>query len=131
MVAGAFTFGFLQHRKSAEALATGRDVSSTPRVETFQAKTLQSDQALVLPGVIRALEETKIYPHTSGYVKNWLVDMRPLPWVDRSTFITMPPTKFELEPPPSMVTPADGPSISIDAPGWVLLNSSVPLNWMV
>jgi len=49
--------------------------AAIPRVETFTAKSLQSDQALVLPGVVKALEETKIFPRTQGYVRKWNVDI--------------------------------------------------------
>jgi membrane fusion protein (multidrug efflux system) len=75
LIAGAFGFGYYQHKKAGAVLDEVRSTSSTLHVETILPKPLQSDQALALPGVIRALEETKIYPHTSGYVKRWLVDI--------------------------------------------------------
>jgi membrane fusion protein, multidrug efflux system len=75
VIGGAFGFGYYQHKKAGAVLDEVRSTSTTLHVETFAPKSLQSDQALALPGVILALEETKIYPHTSGYVKRWLVDL--------------------------------------------------------
>jgi RND family efflux transporter MFP subunit len=38
-------------------------------------KVLDSDHALALPGTVRALEQTKIFPRVTGYVRHWLVDI--------------------------------------------------------
>ena len=75
LIGGAFGFGYYQHKKAGAVLDDGRVSGTTLHVETISPKPLQSDQALALPGVIRALEETKIYAHTAGYVKRWLVDI--------------------------------------------------------
>jgi RND family efflux transporter MFP subunit len=79
IVAGAFAFGYLHHRRSASegSLAGSAEggAGAMARVDLITLHALQSDQALVLPGVVRPLEETKIYPRVSGYVKRWLVDI--------------------------------------------------------
>lgn len=78
VVAGAFGVGYLQHRKHADApmLAAGPSGSAAAiRVEVVKPQAQQTDQALALPGVARALEETKIYPRISGYVRHFLVDI--------------------------------------------------------
>jgi RND family efflux transporter MFP subunit len=79
VIGGVFAFGYMKHR----AAGGGSDApaahdlggGAAARVEVMTAKALQSDQALVLPGVAKALEETKIYPRTQGYVRKWLVDI--------------------------------------------------------
>src|SRR6266566_4841228 len=69
VVGGAFAVGYLQHHGGAGSGAQGA------RGEVVAPKALQSDQALVLPGVVKALEETKIFPRTQGYVRKWNVDI--------------------------------------------------------
>jgi RND family efflux transporter MFP subunit len=75
VVAGAFVFGYTQHHKARGATAITSDASGSVRVEVITAKTLTSDRALSLPGVVKPLEETKIYPRASGYVRRWAVDI--------------------------------------------------------
>ncbi len=75
LVGGAFAFGYVQHRKDKVDPVAAAGGGGAMRVEVVTAKALQSDQALALPGVARALEETKIYPRVSGYVRRWLVDI--------------------------------------------------------
>jgi len=75
LVAGAFAFGWLQRKKPhGEGIAAVGD-SGAVRVEVIKPKALDSNEGLVLPGIVRALEEAKIYPRTAGYVKRWLVDI--------------------------------------------------------
>ena len=75
VVAGAFVVGYTQHHKARGATAITSDASGSVRVEVITAKTLTSDRALSLPGVVKPLEETKIYPRASGYVRRWAVDI--------------------------------------------------------
>src|SRR5271170_5691323 len=75
LVAGALAFGWSQHRKARGEVVANVGDSGAVRVEVVKPKTLDSAEALVLPGTVRALEEAKIYPRTSGYVKNWFVDI--------------------------------------------------------
>ena len=72
---GAFTFGYLKHKSAHGEVATAHGESTAVKVEVVKAKALTSDHALTLPGVVKALEETKIYPRSAGYVKRWLVDI--------------------------------------------------------
>ena len=75
LVAGAFGFGYLQHKKAKDSVAVPHGDGAIAKVEIVKPKTLTSDQALSLSGVTKALEETKIYPRTSGYIRKWLVDI--------------------------------------------------------
>src|SRR5262249_30534548 len=45
------------------------------RVEAISAKSASSDRAISLPGSVQPLQETVIYPRTSGYVRAWNVDL--------------------------------------------------------
>ncbi|HTR50099.1 MAG TPA: efflux RND transporter periplasmic adaptor subunit [Kofleriaceae bacterium] len=75
LVAGAFAFGWSQHKKTrGDTIAAAGDGGAV-RVDVMKPKVLDSNEGLVLPGVVRALEEAKIYPRTAGYVKRWLVDI--------------------------------------------------------
>ncbi len=74
LAGGAFAFGYV--RRNDPALApVGSDQTGSIKVQVTTPKQLATDRALELPGTVRALEETKIYPHTAGYVKRWLVDI--------------------------------------------------------
>src|SRR5438445_5530602 len=70
IVVGAGAIGYIQHRggigagSNSAPVAHGEGAAAIARVEVFAPKPLQSDQALVLPGVVRPLEETKIFPRT-------------------------------------------------------------------
>jgi membrane fusion protein (multidrug efflux system) len=74
VVAGAFAFGYARYRQAhgnVPVLAEGRAL----RVEVVRPAALATDRALELPGTVRALEETRLYPRVSGYVRRWLVDI--------------------------------------------------------
>ncbi len=73
VVAAAITFGYLQHRKALGHVPTAEEHAL--RVEVIKPGVLASDRALELPGTVRPLEETKVYPRVSGYVRRWLVDI--------------------------------------------------------
>jgi RND family efflux transporter MFP subunit len=75
VVAGAFVIGYTQHTKARGATPTTADAAGSLRVEVIAPKTLTSDRALSLPGIVKPLEETKIYPRASGYVRKWNVDI--------------------------------------------------------
>jgi membrane fusion protein (multidrug efflux system) len=75
IVAGAFAFGYFQHRKARGETPIVVAGVAAPRVEVVKANQLSSDRALALPGIARPLEEAKIYPRTSGYVRRWLADI--------------------------------------------------------
>ncbi|MBK9262929.1 MAG: efflux RND transporter periplasmic adaptor subunit [Polyangiaceae bacterium] len=77
VLGGVFALTYLPRRNARAALEA--EVKSTeraaPRVEVITPKVTSSDRSLVLPGSIRPLEETVIYPRVSGYVRKWNVDI--------------------------------------------------------
>lgn len=77
VIAGAFGFGWMQRSKAHSRLdESPQTVASTAvRVEVMKPRVLSSDRELALPGTVRALEQTKIYPRTTGYVRKWTVDI--------------------------------------------------------
>jgi RND family efflux transporter MFP subunit len=76
-IAGAaFAFGYLRRSGAAGGAAGGAGGEAGPvRVEVVKPAKLAGDRALDLPGVARPLEETRIYPRVSGYVRRWAVDI--------------------------------------------------------
>lgn len=71
---GTFAIGYTRHRPAhgdAPAQRGGRAV----RVEVIKPTLLAGERALELPGTVRPLEETRISPRVSGYVRRWLVDL--------------------------------------------------------
>jgi membrane fusion protein, multidrug efflux system len=74
LVVGGFVFGYLKH-KSARGETAQPHVDGVTKVDVIKPNLLTSSSALTLPGIARALEETKIYPRTTGYVRRWLVDI--------------------------------------------------------
>jgi RND family efflux transporter MFP subunit len=44
-------------------------------VQVLTPKVKSSDRSLALPGSVQPLEETVVYPRSSGYVSKWLVDI--------------------------------------------------------
>ena len=77
VVGGAFVIGYTQHHRGTAHGPTpiASEASGAVRVDVIKAKALDSTQALELPGVVKPLEETKIFPRTSGYIHKWNVDI--------------------------------------------------------
>ena len=92
LIAGAaFVLGYLPHRDArarltdppadpgaaAAAPASNAPASNAPvvRVEVVKATEVDSARALSLPGTVAPLEQTTLYPRTSGYVRRWMVDI--------------------------------------------------------
>jgi RND family efflux transporter MFP subunit len=77
VLGGAFAFGYLPRRQARAALeeSTKAVEGGAPRVEVVAPQVVTSDRSLVLPGSVRPLEETVIYPRVNGYVQKWLVDI--------------------------------------------------------
>ena len=75
VVGGAFLIGYVQHHKSGADVPAAGGVGGLVKVDVIAPKPLQSDQALVLPGVAKPLQETKIYSRVQGYVRKWYVDI--------------------------------------------------------
>jgi membrane fusion protein, multidrug efflux system len=74
-IGGAFAFGWSQRSKAHSPIALPGVDGGPTRVEIIRPKVVESDHALNLPGTVRALEQTKIYPRVTGYVRRWLVDI--------------------------------------------------------
>src|SRR5579862_2050347 len=66
---GGFAFGYLEHHKARGDTVVAHGELGAVHVEVIKPTALTSDRALTLPGVVKALEETQIYPRTTGYVK--------------------------------------------------------------
>ena len=75
VVGGAFVIGYTQHHRARGATPLAAESSGAVRVDVIKAKAIDSNLALELPGVVKPLEETKIFPRTSGYVRKWNVDI--------------------------------------------------------
>ena len=73
VIGGAFGFGYIRHKSAQGDVPVLADHPT--RVDVIQAKILSSDHALELPGTVRPLEETRIYPRVAGYVKQWHADL--------------------------------------------------------
>jgi RND family efflux transporter MFP subunit len=77
-ISAAFVAGYLPKRAERQQLLAEAKTGTTderPRVDVTAAKESSSDRAVALPGSTAALEETLIYPRTSGYVRKWYVDI--------------------------------------------------------
>ena len=77
VLGAVFAVTYLPRRSARAALEAGVKAAETtaPRVEVVTPKVTSSDRSLVLPGSIRPLEETVVYPRVSGYVRKWNVDI--------------------------------------------------------
>ncbi|HEX3358117.1 MAG TPA: efflux RND transporter periplasmic adaptor subunit [Tepidisphaeraceae bacterium] len=72
-----FIIGWIpRHHRKVEAEKDAQQQQDTrPMVETTQPTRQNKGFDLVLPADVRALQETPVYPRTSGYLKRWLVDI--------------------------------------------------------
>jgi RND family efflux transporter MFP subunit len=77
VVAVAFLTAWLPKRNAQRELAasTKATESATLRVQVTTPKVKSSDHSLALPGSVQALEETVVYPRSSGYLSKWLFDI--------------------------------------------------------
>jgi RND family efflux transporter MFP subunit len=75
VVGGAFAFGWAQRSKAHSSTLLVSVETRPTRVEVITPAVVESDRAMTLPGTVRALEQTKIYPRVTGYVRKWLVDI--------------------------------------------------------
>jgi membrane fusion protein, multidrug efflux system len=75
LLAGGLAFGWSQRNKAHERTAVPAPAGRATRVQVVKPKTIDSDHALALPGTVRALEQTKLFPRATGYVRRWLVDI--------------------------------------------------------
>jgi len=75
LAGSAFVVGYTRHRQALGDVPAPGGPGRAVRVEVVKPVALANDRALDLPGTVRPLEETKIYPRVSGYVRRWLVDL--------------------------------------------------------
>lgn len=75
LIGGAFAFGWSQRSKANSRVELPAAEGRATRVEVMRPQVVESDRALSLPATVRALEQTKIYPRVTGYVRRWLVDI--------------------------------------------------------
>jgi RND family efflux transporter MFP subunit len=75
LIGAAFAFGWSQRSKAYNRVETPSAETRPTRVEVVKPTVAESDRAMTLPGSVRALEQTKIYPRVTGYVRKWLVDI--------------------------------------------------------
>src|SRR4051794_14861490 len=75
VVGGLFTLGYLKHHSARGDSPIVTAENGAIRVEVQKPTVVASDRALTLPGVVRPLEEAKIYARSQGYVRRWLVDI--------------------------------------------------------
>jgi membrane fusion protein (multidrug efflux system) len=71
----AFVVGTLPRVKTARALATIARQDATPTVQVTRIKRGLPRANLDLPGTLQPIHQAAIYARTSGYVKNWNVDI--------------------------------------------------------
>lgn len=77
ILAAAFLVAWLPKRHAQHELATATKSAeaAAPRVQVVVPKVKSSDRSMALPGSVQPLEETVVYPRSSGYVSKWTADM--------------------------------------------------------
>ncbi len=76
-LAGIFLLGAIPMKKRHDDLLARSDRSGQPTAVVSVAHPRRSAPTsdLLLPGTVRAFQDTAIYARTNGYVKRWLVDI--------------------------------------------------------
>lgn len=76
LAGGLFAFGYFRRGNTRSAVPiSAAESGGAIRVEVISPKELSSDRALALPGVVRPLEEAKLYSRSQGFVRKWYVDI--------------------------------------------------------
>jgi len=75
VVGGAFAFGWYKHNQAGKEVPTAGSGPRTTKVDIIKPATKSSSSSISLPGTVKALEETKIYAHVTGFIKDWKVDI--------------------------------------------------------
>jgi len=77
VLASAFAIGYVRYVRGSHAneLEAAAHATGVVRGEVITPTVVPSDLTLTLPGTIRALEQTKVCPRVTGYVRTWLVDI--------------------------------------------------------
>lgn len=113
-----FVLGFVPNRdRAAEASADAAEFSSArPVVNVVVPRPLSKDPELLLPGDVRAMQSTALYPRTDGYVTELLVDIG-----DR----VYGPAAAEAASSPVTTAPSTAPAVAM-RPGQPLARISAP-----
>jgi membrane fusion protein (multidrug efflux system) len=76
-MAAAFAIGYARHVRGSASEHPSADAASAgrPRIEIITPSIVSGGTTLALPGIVRALEQTKICPRVSGSVRSWQVDI--------------------------------------------------------
>ena len=75
LAGGLFAFGYFRRGNAHTNLPIAATEVGAIRVEVITPKELSSDRALALPGVVRPLEEAKLYSRSQGFVRKWYADI--------------------------------------------------------
>ncbi len=77
VVTAVFFLGWLPKVEQHKVLAEEADqrANAVPQVRIINPETADTSIEVLLPGEIQAEEETVIFPRTSGYLKEWHVDI--------------------------------------------------------
>jgi len=60
---------------NAHVLKKNTELAIIPMVSVIKAEKNLAESEIILPGTVRAWHEAPIYARTSGYIKNWYVDI--------------------------------------------------------
>lgn len=77
VLAGLYSIGAVPRMHKSEALASGveRVKNALPRVQVIIPKRAPENVTAIIPGDVQAMEETMLFPRTSGYLRKWHVDI--------------------------------------------------------
>ena len=75
LAVGAAAWGIWSRRDAEAGLTEITDAAAIPTVAVAIAAAGPAEEAIVLPGTVRAEYDTPIYARTSGYVKRWYRDI--------------------------------------------------------
>lgn len=75
LVGGGVAFGLMQRSRAHSRVEAPSGETKAIRVDVIKPAVVDSNRALALPGTVRALEQTKIYPRVTGYVRKWYADI--------------------------------------------------------
>ncbi|MBX3155802.1 MAG: efflux RND transporter periplasmic adaptor subunit [Deltaproteobacteria bacterium] len=75
LAGGAFAYGYARRKAAHDNIPAPQGSAEALRVEVVKPVSIASDRALDLPGTVRALEEVRLYPRVSGYVRAWHADI--------------------------------------------------------
>lgn len=76
-VAGAYYVGWMPRQKQAQTLerSTQAAAAALPRVRVVAPRPMPATDVVLLPGDLRALEESAVFPRADGYLRKRYVDL--------------------------------------------------------